>query len=616
MRLELKYSLVLLILFSCHTRASESLAVSGQSAEVIEEELIVSSLRLPATTLEAGSSVAVITAADITARGYTFALDAITSAAGVTTNQNGAYGGTGSVRIRGAASEQTLVLIDGMVVNDPTSPGGGFNFATLDVADIERIEILKGPHSTLWGTDAIGGVVSVITKIPTAGFGLSTFVEGGSHNTFRGGAGVSGANELGDFRIAATIIDTSGISDADEHDGNREEDGYEALNLASRMGFNFSTQSRLEASIRYTDAEKEFDSFGLATGVQDGDERTETTELSATLRYTGEALDGRVRNDIQLGYADIDRDNFSAGAPSFSSAGKRLVYRYQGTVEFNDAVRGAFGAERDDSEANGTDTQIDGYFALLELNPLAELTVSLGGRVDDHEVYGSETTGRIALVYKPLEALALRASWGQGFKAPTIFQTTFFCCGALAPNSALKPETSDGFDLGFEYYFSAQSSSVALNYFEQDIEELITFSFAVGSYENIAVAQTRGFELVVRHTFAEAFELALDYAYIEAEDRAGERLVRIPKHSTDIALSWSPGPGISTTLSARYNDEESGSFGSTADWWRVDVSAVYSISAKLEFYGRLENLFDEEYQQVFGYGTPGLSALVGFRYRR
>ena len=145
MRLELKYSLVLLILFSCHTRASESLAVSGQSAEVIEEELIVSSLRLPATTLEAGSSVAVITAADITARGYTFALDAITSAAGVTTNQNGAYGGTGSVRIRGAASEQTLVLIDGMVVNDPTSPGGGFNFATLDVADIEP-ETLILPH--------------------------------------------------------------------------------------------------------------------------------------------------------------------------------------------------------------------------------------------------------------------------------------------------------------------------------------------------------------------------------------------------------------------------------------------------------------------------------------
>lgn len=614
-----QYVVVLLILVICPDNTSAaSTTTSGSSpasSDVFEEELIVSSLRLPATALEAGSSVAVITAADIAARGYTFALDAIASAAGVTTNQNGAYGGTGSVRIRGAASEQTLVLIDGMVVNDPTSPGGGYNFATLDVAEIERIELLRGSHSTLWGTDAIGGVISIITKTPAAGFGLSTFVEGGSHSTFRGGVSVSGANQRGDFRIGATVMDTAGISDADTNDGNREEDGYEAVTLGSRLGLNFANQSRLEATIRYTDADKEFDSFGVATGVQDGDERTETEELAATLRYTSEAFDGRFLNDIQLGYADIDRDNFSNGAPSFSSSGERLLYRYQGTFDFTDTLRVAFGAERDDSEANGADTQIDGYFGLLEVSPLAGVTASIGGRVDDHEVYGSESTGRLALAYIPQEALALRASWGQGFKAPTIFQTTFFCCGAVAPNPALKPETSDGFDLGLEYYFPRQRGSVSLTYFDQDIEELITFSFAVGSYENIAVAQTRGVELVGRYVLSHAFELALDYAYIEAEDAAGERLVRIPRNSVDIALNWSPSAQISATLSARFNDEELDSFGTTADWWRVDASATYTVSDRLEFYGRLENLFDEDYQQVFGYGTPGFSVLAGVRFQ-
>ena len=278
-------------------------------------------------------------------------------------------------------------------------------------------------------------------------------------------------------------------------------------------------------------------------------------------------------------------------------------------------MRVAFGAERDDSEANGADTQIDGYFGLLELSPLAGVTLSIGGRVDYHEVYGSESTGRLALAYKPQEALALRASWGQGFKAPTIFQTTFFCCGAVAPNPALKPETSDGFDLGLEYYFPRQRGSVSLTYFDQDIEELITFSFAAGSYENIAVAQTRGVELVGRYVLSQAFELALDYAYIEAEDAAGEMLVRIPRNSVDIALNWSPSAQISATLSARFNDEELDSFGTTADWWRVDASAIYTVSDRLEFYGRLENLFDEEYQQVFGYGTPGFSALAGVRFQ-
>ena len=155
-----------------------------------DEELFVTALRMETTALETGTSISVITAEEIEARGYSFALDAIAGAAGATVNQNGAIGGQASVRLRGASSDQTLVLIDGMAVNDPSSPGGGYNFASLDVAAIERIEILKGPQSTLWGTDAIGGVVNIITKRPDSGLGLSIYGEAGSFDTVRAGGAI------------------------------------------------------------------------------------------------------------------------------------------------------------------------------------------------------------------------------------------------------------------------------------------------------------------------------------------------------------------------------------------------------------------------------------------
>ncbi|MEL6416222.1 MAG: TonB-dependent receptor plug domain-containing protein, partial [Pseudomonadota bacterium] len=169
---------------------SSALAQDGQTDETTLDTVLVEGSRLNQTETEVGSSVTIITAEDIDALGFDFAADAIAAAPGVTVNSNGAFGGLASVRIRGAATGQTLVLIDGVPVNDPTSASGGFNFARVDTENIERIEVLKGPQSTLWGTDAIGGVVSITTKRPDEGLGGSAFAEYGSFNTFRGGASV------------------------------------------------------------------------------------------------------------------------------------------------------------------------------------------------------------------------------------------------------------------------------------------------------------------------------------------------------------------------------------------------------------------------------------------
>ena len=587
------------------------------TAERVQDEIIVSALRLKTNSIETGTSVSIITAEEIAQRGYVYALDAIASAPGVTVNQNSSYGGQTSIRIRGAATEQTLVLINNVVVNDPSSPGGGYNFATLDTASIERIEILKGPQSTLWGTDAIGGVINIVTKQVKTGTSASLFTEAGSHNSIRAGGAFGGANNQGDFRLGLAYVDTSGISAADKADGNSEKDGYQSLSLDARAGIIFSS-SRLEVDLKYVDSENEFDGFVFQNGnfaFQDADEEGKVKELSGNLHYSFALFGERLSNDLQFGYSEIDRRNFSNGNAAFSAKGERLLMRYQGDLQISESTQMAFGLEREEIETGDGKTSINGYFGVVRFQPVSTLALTVGGRLDDHEDFGSEATAKLGLAYNPNQNLTLRASWGEGFKAPSLFQTTFFCCGATAANSDIAPEESEAFDLGLEYRLSDGMGGLSLTYFHQNTTNQIDFSFAVGGYENIARVKSRGIELGAYYNFSPAWQLSLSYAHIDAENGSGDKLDRVPENTADIALSWSHSDRFSTNLLLRYNDEEQDFAGTAKEWWRVDLSATFRISPNIEFYGRLENLLDEQYQQVLSFGTPGLSANLGVRWR-
>ncbi len=590
---------------------------SAQSPETVDT-VVVTATRLGQASTETGSSLSVITAEDLQALGVSYALDAVAQAPGVTINQSGAFGGNASVRIRGAGSEQTLVLIDGVVVNDPASPGGGFDFARLDTQNIERIEVLKGPQSTLWGTDAIGGVLSITTKAPEQSLGGQVFVEAGSFSTVRGGASVSNAGDAGDFRLSAVNVSTDGISKADEANGNSEDDGYDALTLSAAGGLNLPGNARLDANVLWTDADTNFDSFafGAQGNVGDGDERTESDETAANLSLTLPLLDGRLENLFLIGYSDIARQNFTDGQPVFDAEGDRLLFRYQGTLAVNDNGRLAFGAEREETTANDDDTSIDGLFALYELTPADGLTITAGVRYDDHEQFGSETTTRLAGAWRLSDTVSLRASFGEGFKAPTLFQTTFFCCGAQAPNDALVPETSQAFDAGIDWQSFDGRLALGATVFRQDTENLIDFDFAIGGYLNIAEVQSTGIELSGSVELSDSLNLALDYAFIDAEDGNNDALARLPEHSGDLTLTYDPSGPLSGAVLVRYNGTEANTDGTTLpSWLRVDLTGRYLVSDQVEVYGRIENLLDEEYQQILGFGTPGLSGSVGARLR-
>lgn len=599
-----------------------TVSATAQTASIEETKLdtiIVNGSRLDQTMTEIGSSVSVITRDDLEELGVDFALDAIATAPGVTVNQNGAFGGNASVRIRGASNDQTLVLIDGVPVNDPTGTGGGYNFAYLDTDTIERIEVLKGPQSTLWGSDAIGGVVSITTKRPTEGLSGTVFGEYGSFNTLRGGASISNANEIGDFRLAATGLTTDGISKADEANGNSEDDGYDSQTVSAKGGLNLPASVRLETSLMWSDAESEYDSyaFGAQGSAADGDEVTNSETLSGNITLKAPLFDGRLENLVQIGYADIERENTSNGVQSYFTEGDRVLFRYQGTFAINDTNTLAFGTEREETSANEQESSIDSLFALYEFKPVDSLTLTGGIRVDDHETFGSETTGRVAAAWTATDQLTFKASWGQGFKAPSIFQSTYICtfCGLTAPNTNLKAETSEAYDIGVQWQSADERIVLGATLFDQETENMIDFSYTAG-YDNIALVDSQGGELTGAYAINNWLGIAASYTFIDSDDGNGNALARLPESTGNISASFDPDGPFSGAVLVRYNGEETNTDGSELDsWTRVDLTGSYDLNDTVEIYGRIENLLDEEYQQILGYGTPGLSGSVGVRLR-
>lgn len=583
---------------------------AARAAAPVEEEIVVEGSRLGQTLARTGAAVTVITREDLREQGASFLADALAAAPAVTLNQSGPFGGAASVRIRGNGTDQTLVLIDGVPVGDTSAVGGAFDFARLDPAQIEKVEILRGPQSTLWGSEAIGGVVSITTAEPDGTRTL--FAEAGSFDTFRGGLALSGATEGGGWRIGVSGISSQGISKADADAGNSEADGHRAQSVS--VAYNRALGPLLlDASAFASSAETEFDSFDFTApgSISDGDERSEVDELTLSLRART-ANTRLLDHSLLAGGSLIERRNYAGGAPGFDAAGRRAILRYQATADAYETLTFAFGGEADLREAGDRDSAILSAFALAELEITESFVLSGGLRRDDHDAFEAETTGRVAAAWTPRQGVTFRASWGQGFKAPSLFQETFFCCGAPGPNPDLRPERSAGVDAGVR--LSAPRLALDLGVFAQETEDLIDFSFTSGGYVNIAEAETRGVEVSGTVDLFDWLDIGADYAFIEAEDGSGARLARIPRHSGDLRFIVEPAGPWSGTLLVRYNGEEEDNFGTVDAWTRVDATARYALGDGLELYARGENLLDADYQQVFGYGTPGRSGTVGIRY--
>ncbi|MEQ8936790.1 MAG: TonB-dependent receptor, partial [Amphiplicatus sp.] len=395
----------------------------------------------------------------------------------------------------------------------------------------------------------------------------------------------------------------------------------DAYTASANLGLDAASNLRFETSLRYNHTRTDFDGFPPpAFELADTKDEDISEEVLAAGRAFLTLFGDKLENVVTVGYHKIDRKSVLEDVTTFEGKGDRLSAEYLARLKLSKRLSLVAGAEheRTHTETSGINDAVDvnSVFGLVSLTPIENLTLTAGGRHDDHETFGGVTTARVTAAYAVTQAgLVLRGSWGEGFAAPSLFQLNFVCCGGTEPNRDLQPETSDGWDVGFDKTLG-DTATLRATYFRQVTENQIDFDFVTGAYINIASTLRKGVETELALRPIAGVDLSVSYAYIDATDRAtGLPLLRQPQHSVSLNGDWRATKRFSLGATLRYNGEEGDGAGPIERWTRVDLRASYAATKSLELFGRIENAFDADYQDVLFYGEPGVAAFGGVRAR-
>lgn len=622
-----------------------ALAAMAADMEDGVEDVVVTANRIAQETSRVGDSVTVITAKEQRRSQKTAVSDLIAMTPGVAVARNGGLGGTTTLRIRGAESHQTMVLIDGVKLNDPSSASGEFNFADLITTDYAQIEVLRGPQSTLWGSQAIGGVVNIVTPVPEGPLSASVSAEGGTHETaiVRGHAQAGGDRFA--WRVSGNYLTSDGISAYSRDRGGRETDGYRNVGFNARGILRITDNVSAEIRSTWSDGRSDYDGF-VGFDLADTPEYGATEELTTYAGVKFDVFDGRFENRIGFAYTDTDRqdtDPSSLVPTTFDADGRNERWEYQGTLRITDRVSTIVGLESERSELSTAspttfdpnpvpltgEVQIDSAYAQVNVTPIDALSLTAGIRHDDHDTFGSHTTTRASAAWSVTPSTILRASYGEGFKAPTLYQLY-----SLYGNLNLDAEEAESWDAGIEQHFFDKQLVVSATYFDRDTTNMIDFVSCWGEispdclarpdgyYDNFQQTNAHGVELAMAAHLTEQLSLAVNYTNMDAENTArgtanfGHSLPRRPDETTNAQVSYEWPVGLTTTVAVQHASRSFDTISNTyiLDGYTLfDFRASYAVSDSLEVYGRIENAFDEEYETVKNYGTLGRTFYAGLR---
>lgn len=579
----------------------------------LKEEIVVTATRGETKASQVGSTVTVLEGDDLRERGFSNVAEALRSSPGLEVARSGGPGQITSVFLRGGSSSQTLVLLDGIRLNSSTT--GAFDFADLSLDEVERIEIVRGPQSPLYGSEAAAGVIQILTRRGEPGLALSGLGEIGEdeHHRLRlsGGGGPDSGAFSGRFSLADESIEAASAADARR--GNTEPDRHDNRTFSGSLGLALNARHNLDFDLRYFDGDAEIDGFAFPAGpVDDLDAVLERQALIAGLAHLAQ-WGTSLTSETRIAISDDDLEAVDPTDP-FGSYGITSRTRELGAQVVYDAGRHRFtvGASREERRG-GTeltfeaDVTLDGIYLQDMITLGDKATLTLGARRDDHSSFGAEETGRLALALELWRQGRLHASWGQGFKAPTLNDLFYPFFG----NPDLLPERSEAFDFGLEQGFAEDRVVLDVTYFEADFEDLIAFDFVTFLPQNIADASSRGVESQLRWRSRDgALQAGVSYTWNETEDgRLGTPLARRPKGRATADVSWRKEAWRLGAHAVAVRDRIDSDGTVLEDYDRFDVSAAYSFG-RVEPSLRLLNVTDDDTSEIGGYGTQGRTAIL------
>lgn len=626
----------------------DAAAASGQIRP--RHEIVVTATRVETPRREIASAVSIITAAELSAARTLTLPDALRAVPGAALVQNGGPGAAASVFLRGANSEHTLVLVDGVEVNDPINPSRSFDLALLPPAGIERIEVLRGPQSPLYGSDALGGVINVITRTGQGRPGGSIAASGGSLGTAAATLGFGGSSGRRHYALGLSFLRSGGISAADAGlPGNDERDGCTNLAFTARAGLPLSAAVEADVSVRAVEARTDIDNFGGPWG-DDPNARQDYGSLFVSGRLRGLFLGNRWEPRLTVSAVAARRDHENPaddGHPGDSESGRfrslLLKADWQNDLYLHASHTLTFGfeaeGERGDSQYVSRSAWGDyesafpgrsaGTAALYlqdHWRAAGRFFLTAGVRLDAHSRAGTSATWRVAPAWV-IEATrtTLRATAGTAFKSPSLYQ--LYAPGTVwgpIGNPGLRPERGTGWDAGLEQELWGRRLTAAIGVFRNDYRDLVTFDAARG-YTNIGRAMTRGLELVFKAEPAAGILLDAAYTRLEAKDRdTGIGLPRRPRDKFSAAASLPLGKSLNATVSVLHvgarTDTDYNAFPAAAarlpGYTLIDAVLSWAPAPSVELFVRGDNLLDARYQTVLGYGMSGRTLRTGFRLGR